>query len=259
MARASKSKRERSREAVHEAVAQAGGLEAAAPGRAARPQDPITGELRRRDVLPLLVLHLIAEAPSYGNQLMERIAGHDGGRAVGQPEHDVPAAARARAARADRGQLGAPRAAHAPLLLAHRRRAARSTSGSWRRCGRSSTRSARASTRSCARCTASEARGGRAGRWCSSPSGSARALDRPGPLAHFRGGLRPCARGGPVLAGAGLEGRLGLDPRRPRPGDRAGPGARRRPVGDAGVRGRPGGHPDLRGPPAPGTADRSWS
>jgi PadR family transcriptional regulator, regulatory protein PadR len=26
-------------------------------------------------VLPLLVLHLIAEGPSYGNQLMERIAG----------------------------------------------------------------------------------------------------------------------------------------------------------------------------------------
>jgi PadR family transcriptional regulator, regulatory protein PadR len=68
-----KSKRERSHEAVREAVAQAGGLEAAAPAR--RAQDPITGELRRRDVLPLLVLHLIAQAPSYGNQLMERIAG----------------------------------------------------------------------------------------------------------------------------------------------------------------------------------------
>ncbi len=76
---AGKSKRERSRAAVHEAVAQAGGLEAAAPGRAARPQDPITGELRRRDVLPLLVLHLISEAPSYGNQLMERIAGMTAG------------------------------------------------------------------------------------------------------------------------------------------------------------------------------------
>ena len=64
---------------MHEAVAQAGGLEAAAPGRSARAQDPITGELRRRDVLPLLVLHLIAEAPSYGNQLMERIAGMTAG------------------------------------------------------------------------------------------------------------------------------------------------------------------------------------
>jgi PadR family transcriptional regulator PadR len=71
--RVSSSKRERSREAVHDAVAQAGGLEAAPPRP--RPQDPFTGELRRREVLPLLVLHLIHEGPSYGNQLMERIAG----------------------------------------------------------------------------------------------------------------------------------------------------------------------------------------
>jgi PadR family transcriptional regulator, regulatory protein PadR len=65
------SKRDRSRRAVREAVAQAGGLEAA-PTRQ-RAQDPFTGELRRREVLPLLVLHLIAQGPSYGNQLMERI------------------------------------------------------------------------------------------------------------------------------------------------------------------------------------------
>ena len=63
----SPSKRERSRKAVREAVAQAG----EAPAR--RPQDPFTGGLRRREVLPLLVLHLIAQGPSYGNQLMERI------------------------------------------------------------------------------------------------------------------------------------------------------------------------------------------
>jgi PadR family transcriptional regulator PadR len=66
----SPSKRDRSR-AVREAVAQAGG--AAPPEPRARPQDPFTGELRRRDVLPLLVLHLIAQGPSYGNQLMDRI------------------------------------------------------------------------------------------------------------------------------------------------------------------------------------------
>ncbi|HEX6651813.1 MAG TPA: PadR family transcriptional regulator [Thermoleophilaceae bacterium] len=60
------------REAVREAVEQAGGIEAAvAPGR--RAQDPLTGELRRRAILPLLVLHLIGEGPSYGNKLMERI------------------------------------------------------------------------------------------------------------------------------------------------------------------------------------------
>jgi PadR family transcriptional regulator, regulatory protein PadR len=39
-----------------------------------RSSDPFTGELRRREVLPLLVLHYIAEGPSYGNQLMERIS-----------------------------------------------------------------------------------------------------------------------------------------------------------------------------------------
>jgi PadR family transcriptional regulator, regulatory protein PadR len=85
LGRVSSSKRERSREAVHEAVSQAGALqgdpsgatlrgEAEAPPRQ-RSQDPFTGELRRREVLPLLVLHLINERPSYGNQLMERIAG----------------------------------------------------------------------------------------------------------------------------------------------------------------------------------------
>jgi DNA-binding PadR family transcriptional regulator len=75
----SRSRSERSREAVREAVAQAGGLEAAEPAPRAKPQDPFTGELRRREVLPLLVLHLIAQGPSYGNQLMERIAGMTAG------------------------------------------------------------------------------------------------------------------------------------------------------------------------------------
>jgi DNA-binding PadR family transcriptional regulator len=55
-------------------VAQAGGLEATAAPARQRSQDPFTAELRRREVLPLLVLHLIAQGPSYGNQLMERIA-----------------------------------------------------------------------------------------------------------------------------------------------------------------------------------------
>ena len=53
-------------------VAQAG-LETPAEAPARRSQDPFTGGLRRREVLPLLVLHLIAKGPSYGNQLMERI------------------------------------------------------------------------------------------------------------------------------------------------------------------------------------------
>ncbi len=66
------------RDAVREAVAQAGGIDAAvAPGR--KVQDPFTGELRRRAILPLLVLHLINEGPSYGNQLMEKIGGMTAG------------------------------------------------------------------------------------------------------------------------------------------------------------------------------------
>jgi DNA-binding PadR family transcriptional regulator len=71
-------KSQRSREAVREAVAQAGGIEEAV-ARGRRPQDPFTGELRRRAILPLLVLHLINEGPSYGNQLMERIGGMTAG------------------------------------------------------------------------------------------------------------------------------------------------------------------------------------
>jgi PadR family transcriptional regulator len=66
MPRASESKPQRSREAAREAVEKAGIPPAA--------RDPFTGGMRRRDVLPLLVLHYIAAGPSYGNQLMERIA-----------------------------------------------------------------------------------------------------------------------------------------------------------------------------------------
>ncbi len=75
MARPSRSKRERSHEAAREAVAQAGAVpEPVREARTPRGHDPFTGELRRREVLPLLVLHFIADSPSYGNQLMERIA-----------------------------------------------------------------------------------------------------------------------------------------------------------------------------------------
>ncbi len=75
----SEDERDRSREAVRDAVAQAGGLHEATGASGKRPQDPLTGELRRREILPLLVLHLISERPSYGNQLMERIAGMTAG------------------------------------------------------------------------------------------------------------------------------------------------------------------------------------
>ena len=53
---------------------------AAATDEAARPQraggrslDVFGGEIRRRDVFPLLVLHLIAREPAYGNRLIDGI------------------------------------------------------------------------------------------------------------------------------------------------------------------------------------------
>jgi DNA-binding PadR family transcriptional regulator len=66
--------------ATREAIAQASRLGEAEEDTAAarqargRPGDPFTGELRRREVLPLLVLHMISDNASYGNQLMERIS-----------------------------------------------------------------------------------------------------------------------------------------------------------------------------------------
>src|SRR5436305_2286978 len=75
------SRREATREAVAQASKVAEAREAArsiAPPRGPRgrggERDPFTGELRKREVLPLLVLHFIADGPSYGNQLMERIS-----------------------------------------------------------------------------------------------------------------------------------------------------------------------------------------
>jgi PadR family transcriptional regulator, regulatory protein PadR len=75
------SRREATREAVAQASKIAEAREAARSIQPARPargrggeRDPFTGELRKREVLPLLVLHFIADGPSYGNQLMERIS-----------------------------------------------------------------------------------------------------------------------------------------------------------------------------------------
>jgi len=49
------------------------GSEDAARRRGGRPMDVFGGEIRRRDVFPLLVLHLIAREPAYGNRLIEEI------------------------------------------------------------------------------------------------------------------------------------------------------------------------------------------
>jgi PadR family transcriptional regulator PadR len=41
--------------------------------RGGRPSDVFGGEIRRRDVFPLLVLHLVSREPTYGNRLIEAI------------------------------------------------------------------------------------------------------------------------------------------------------------------------------------------
>jgi DNA-binding PadR family transcriptional regulator len=43
------------------------------PRRGGRPSDVFGGEIRRRDIFPLLVLHLISREPAYGNRLIEAI------------------------------------------------------------------------------------------------------------------------------------------------------------------------------------------
>ena len=41
--------------------------------RGGRPSDVFGGEMRRRDLIPLLVLHLVAREQAYGNRLIEEI------------------------------------------------------------------------------------------------------------------------------------------------------------------------------------------
>ena len=79
-----KSRTQATREAVQQASKIAEAREAArqigsreepsASERRRADRDPLTGALRQREVLPLLVLHFMKQGPSYGNQLMERIS-----------------------------------------------------------------------------------------------------------------------------------------------------------------------------------------
>jgi PadR family transcriptional regulator, regulatory protein PadR len=77
-----KSRTQATREAVQQASKVAEAREAARSiGGRTEPterrradRDPLTGALRQREVLPLLVLHFMKQGPSYGNQLMERIS-----------------------------------------------------------------------------------------------------------------------------------------------------------------------------------------
>jgi DNA-binding PadR family transcriptional regulator len=57
-------------DAVAEATLAGARAAGAARGRAS---DVFGGEIRRRDVIPLLVLHLMLDGPAYGNRLIEEI------------------------------------------------------------------------------------------------------------------------------------------------------------------------------------------
>jgi PadR family transcriptional regulator PadR len=73
------------------AVAEAAPLEQArAAAGGAGSSDPLVGELRRAGLLRLLVLHFCGEGPSYGNQLMERIASLTGGLIAVNPNTMYP-------------------------------------------------------------------------------------------------------------------------------------------------------------------------
>jgi DNA-binding PadR family transcriptional regulator len=52
--------------------------------------DPILGEIRRSGLVTLLVLHYVAEDSSYGNQLIDRIAGLTGGAVAVNPNTMYP-------------------------------------------------------------------------------------------------------------------------------------------------------------------------
>lgn len=83
----------RARETEH-AVAEAAPLDqaraAAGAGVQAGRADPLLAHLRRGGLLPLLVLHLLRAGPSYGNQLMERVAGLTAGLVAVNPNTMYP-------------------------------------------------------------------------------------------------------------------------------------------------------------------------
>jgi PadR family transcriptional regulator PadR len=78
--------------AVADAAAQsdvrtaAGARPAAGPGSG----DPLVAGLRKAGLLRLLVLHLLSSGPSYGNQLMDRVAGLTRGIVSANPNTMYP-------------------------------------------------------------------------------------------------------------------------------------------------------------------------
>ena len=83
------------------------------------------GEIRRRDVFPLLVLHLVSQEPTYGNRLIEAIEEMTQGVISVNPNTMYPLLREMEANGLVEGQLGAPRPPHPPLLLDHHRPAER--------------------------------------------------------------------------------------------------------------------------------------
>ena len=61
------------REAVAEAASRAPGTPGSGGRQGGRTSEVLGGEMRRRDLIPMLVLHLIRGEPSYGNNLIESI------------------------------------------------------------------------------------------------------------------------------------------------------------------------------------------
>ena len=114
------------------------------------PGEPFSGELRRREVLPLLVMHLMSGGPSYGNQLMDRISELTEGVLSVNPNTMYPLLRQLEARGLIEGRWEHPeRRSRRYYSLTPRGR--RSTAGCARTCARSSSRWAGRSTRSCAR------------------------------------------------------------------------------------------------------------
>lgn len=80
----------RTQEAVAEAAPLERAREAAGTRGGAGSADPVFGELRRAGLLPLLVLHFLAEGPSYGGRLMERVLRLTGGLVAVNPNTMYP-------------------------------------------------------------------------------------------------------------------------------------------------------------------------
>ena len=59
-------------------------------GRGAGGGDPLVSELRRGGLLPLLVLHEVSASPTYGNQLIDRVAELTGGVVAANPNTMYP-------------------------------------------------------------------------------------------------------------------------------------------------------------------------